>query len=266
MEHKVPATVGVLTYNSGKTLDRCLSSIKNFADIIICDGGSTDETISIAKKYGARVITQDIAYKNKDGTIADFSGVRNQLLTSAHYDWFFFVDSDEYISNDLVKEIQSIVESGTPEVLAYWVPRKRIYKNKVVECSTTYPNYQMRLFHKNSVIGFIKAVHERIQTKPNIKKAKTQHVQYVPFEYTKTEWREKLLYYLNIEVARHSDQKIFNWVRHILLNTVKLHILYTLRLARLLLFCRGHKMHLWYETTQFWYHRTLAWKTLKKYL
>lgn len=266
MEHTLPATVGILTYNSGKTLERCLRSVQNFDDIIICDGGSTDETIAIAKKYGARIIEQDNAHKKNDGTIADFSGVRNQMLKAAEHEWFFFVDSDEYISDELNREIKAIVESRNPKVSAYWVPRMRVYNDQVVDCSTTYPNYQMRLFHKSVVTGFIKAVHERIQLKPGVKTAKTTQVQYVPFEYTREEWKAKLNYYISIEIERHKEQKLFTWVRYTFFNTCKLHVLYALRLVRLSLFCKGHKMPLWYETMQFWYHRTLAWQTFKKYL
>ena len=55
-------TVVTPTFNSGKTLDRCLESVRNQdypqnqIDIILGDGGSTDDTVAIASKYNARVI------------------------------------------------------------------------------------------------------------------------------------------------------------------------------------------------------------------
>jgi len=57
-------TISVVTptYNSGKTLDRCLGAVRkqdypqDKIEIILGDGGSTDNTLEIAKKYGAKVI------------------------------------------------------------------------------------------------------------------------------------------------------------------------------------------------------------------
>lgn len=54
-------SVVVATYNSGKTLDRCLRLVRqqNYPqskiEIILGDGGSTDDTLKIAKKYQAKV-------------------------------------------------------------------------------------------------------------------------------------------------------------------------------------------------------------------
>lgn len=54
----------IATYQSGRTIESCLSSIRsqdypqNRIDIIVVDGGSTDATVSIAKKYGCTVFTK----------------------------------------------------------------------------------------------------------------------------------------------------------------------------------------------------------------
>jgi len=55
-------TVVTPTFNSGNTLDKCLSSVRNQdypqdrIDIVLGDGGSTDNTLLVATKYNARVI------------------------------------------------------------------------------------------------------------------------------------------------------------------------------------------------------------------
>ena len=147
MEQKIPVSVGVLTFNSGKVLERCLESVKDFGQIIICDGGSTDDTLAIAKRFGATIIEQSDQFKNPNNTIADFSGVRNQMLDCSKFDWFLFVDSDEYLSEESRDEIAEIVTDANTTHGAYWLPRKRVYEDKVVECTTTYPSYQMRFLN-----------------------------------------------------------------------------------------------------------------------
>ncbi len=55
-------SVVIATYNSDKTLEKCLNSIqiqeypKNKIEIIIADGGSRDKTLEIAKKFTTRIV------------------------------------------------------------------------------------------------------------------------------------------------------------------------------------------------------------------
>ena len=103
---KIPVTIGILTFNSVKTLARCLESVKDFKDILIADGGSTDDTLAIAGRYGARTITQSQVWK----PIVDFSLERNRLLDGAREDWFFYIDSDETVSPELAQAMRKAVE------------------------------------------------------------------------------------------------------------------------------------------------------------
>lgn len=53
----------IATFNSSKTIKECFESIKiqnypkNLIEIIIADGGSTDNTIQLAENYGAKVLS-----------------------------------------------------------------------------------------------------------------------------------------------------------------------------------------------------------------
>ena len=57
--------------------------------IVLGDTGSTDETLSIAARYGAKVVT--VPWKN------DFSLARNQVLGQAQCDWILMLDADEML-------------------------------------------------------------------------------------------------------------------------------------------------------------------------
>lgn len=159
---KIPCSVGILTFNSAKTLRRALESVKDFTDLVIADGGSTDETLAIAKEYGCTVIEQ-IA-KSQPGPeprhpIADFAAERNQLVAAAKEDWFLWIDSDEYISNELEAEIRQVTRQSD----------KRGYKIPIVlqstDAVTTYrlprQTYQMRLFNISRGGSFQRKIHER---------------------------------------------------------------------------------------------------------
>ncbi|MCA9343183.1 glycosyltransferase, partial [Candidatus Saccharibacteria bacterium] len=112
---KTRCSVGILTFNSAKTLRRTLKSVRDFTDIVISDGGSTDATLEIAKEYGCRIFDQ-IA-KHRPGPepkhpITDFSAEHNQLLAVAKEEWYLRLDSDEYISKELHDEIEEVVNAN----------------------------------------------------------------------------------------------------------------------------------------------------------
>lgn len=200
---KIKCTVGILTFNSEKTLLKCLESVSDFSEIIICDGGSTDKTIDIAKKFGCIVLQQDKKFKYKNNKISNFSGVRNQLLKKASHDWFMFIDSDEFLSETLVVELHEIITSWRVEYIGvYNMPRKFILHEKIIDCASSYPNYQIRFFKKDHVNSFTKKVHERIHVKENTNVGVLVNHVMVPIEEDDSLVKIKHAYYLKIEYER----------------------------------------------------------------
>ncbi len=161
---KIQASVGILTFNSGETLRRALESVRDFDDIVLCDGGSTDDTLAIAEEFGVRVVQQDARYKHADGKLRDYGGVRNQCLHAARHDWFLYIDSDETASPGLCEEIRMAVQKQEP--LVYRVPIGIMMDGRYIKYSSNYPGYQTRFFNKRSGAHFIRTVHERIEYLP----------------------------------------------------------------------------------------------------
>ena len=159
---KIPCSVGVLTFNSGTTLRRALESVHEFDDIIVNDGGSTDDTLVIAKEFGCHIISQDKQYQNAEGRLNDYAGVRNQCLAAAKHDWFLYVDSDERAAPELVEEIRGIVAQRDPATLIYNISPRIVVEGMVVEHSSNYPGWQKRFFNKKTGAYFRKPLHERI--------------------------------------------------------------------------------------------------------
>jgi glycosyltransferase involved in cell wall biosynthesis len=161
---KIKCSVGILTFNSEKTLERALASVKDFSEIIIADGGSTDATLSIAKKYDCLIVDQYTKHhpgRSQYHPIEDFARERNILLQAATEDWFLYIDSDEYISETLREEIREIANADTRDELIFDVP----IGNQNTDATITYKpwkqNYQTRFFSTKVVGQFERAVHER---------------------------------------------------------------------------------------------------------
>ncbi len=251
MEH-IACTVGILTFNSGKTLRRALESVQGFSDIVICDGGSTDDTLAIAREFGVSVISQDPAFL-ENGRIRDFAAVRNQVLNAAREQWYLWLDSDEYIDAALSAEIASIVAKGEPA--AYWVPRTYTHEGEVVLHAVTYPTQQMRFFHTSLARGFIKPIHERVDL--SVEPKWLRHPMYVPVPESVSAMRRKWLHYLSIERVRLQAMPFLQKVR-LSVREIAIGVMYAMRLLRIQLFARGKKLPVSYELARVWYQARLV--------
>lgn len=250
---KIYCSVEILTRNSALTLERCLESVKDFAEIIVLDGNSTDGTLEIARRYGCRIVKQ---YETEELNILikDYSEIRNKGLRLATHDWFMYIDSDEYLSPEAVEEIRSIVEDPQPGIFIWWQPRKYVLDGQVIECATTYPNKQIRLFHRQYVGEFIKPIHERIETKPGAAVGTLRGVEYLPLE-APADLEARWGRYIRVE-RKMADGRPFQKRLRIAWRQLSLFFLYTLRYLRNVFFCRGRKMPLIYE----WMRHKYLWK------
>ena len=252
MKDKIQCTVGILTFNSGATLKAALESVINFAEVIICDGGSTDETLALARAYGARVIVQAPEFKSEDNKIIDFSGVRNQMIAAASCEWFFSLDSDELMTLALESEILTLIASGHPSA-AFWVPRKYQLDGMTVDCAATYPTKQMRFFHSGAVTGFIKTIHERIEVSQDSPVFTLKNFMLVPMNPDPVFHRAKWSHYIELEVARRGKIALWDWFL-VCAENFKISALYVFRYIRNIVFCRGKHMPWQLEWERHMYH------------
>jgi glycosyltransferase involved in cell wall biosynthesis len=100
---KPQLSLAMIVKNEARCLARCLQSIRSVVDkIVIADTGSTDDTVNIAKNFGAKIFHFD--------WVNDFSAARNYSLGQASGDWILVLDADEFASEALAKEIREFVQ------------------------------------------------------------------------------------------------------------------------------------------------------------
>ncbi|MBI4059669.1 glycosyltransferase family 2 protein [Candidatus Giovannonibacteria bacterium] len=159
---KFPSTVGILTLNSGKTLRRALDSVKDFAEIIVCDGNSTDDTLEIAREYGAKIVKQYDSAEPNLRCEKDKANVRNRNMQTASYDWYFFMDSDDELKPEVADEIRSIVENPRPPFFIYKMPSRIWMEGQLIKHASVYPAYQIRFFNRKTGASFKGPVHDHV--------------------------------------------------------------------------------------------------------
>ena len=104
----------MIVKNEEKMLPGCLKSIEGIADeIIIVDTGSTDATKEIAQRAGAKLY--DFVWIN------DFSAARNESLKHCTGEWILYLDADERLDLDSVRNIKSFLKSTPENVGAYHI-------------------------------------------------------------------------------------------------------------------------------------------------
>jgi len=244
--------------------------LKDFDDIIILDGNSTDRTLEISRAYGARIFPQKNTIE-KNVRIEDFSAVRNLGVKQARHEWFTFVDSDEYLSLEAVEEIRNIISKqgsvlgdSKEECRAFRRPRKYLLQNEIIDRATTYPNYQLRLFYLPSTIGFAKKVHEIMKLKPGTKVCNLQSPEYVPLpsiEVTKRKSRR----YLDIQQESLKNLTFNRLVRGIRSNSLKT-VKYFLKYIWISVSQKGKIMPLSYELHNMFYHVRLMCRMIENYV
>lgn len=166
MEKKnVILSVAIAVYNEEKNLETCLSSIASLAhEIVVVDGGSTDKTIEIARKFTSKIIKSDnppIFHLNKQ-----------KALDACHGEWILQLDADEVITTELRKEILEVL-SPQSSVLsrqfnAYYLPRKNNFWGHFMKKGGQYPDYLIRLVRNGKARFPCRSVHEQIEVEGEI--------------------------------------------------------------------------------------------------
>ena len=136
-------SVVIITLNEARNLGRCLQSVQRIAnEVVVLDSHSTDETVAIAERFGARVVQQSFAGYAQQKRDAD------ALATG---DWILSVDADEALSPELEASLLAFKSStGQPPHKAYKISRLTNYCGSWIKHCGWYPDKKVRLYQKGA--------------------------------------------------------------------------------------------------------------------
>ena len=105
----------VPVYNVEKYIKKCLDSIESQTykeeEVIVVNDGTKDNSMDIVNKYNVEIINQ----KNKG-----LSEARNEGVKKAKGDYILFLDSDDYIEKDLLKELNKSL-TNNPDLVRFQI-------------------------------------------------------------------------------------------------------------------------------------------------
>lgn len=156
--------IAMIVKNEADNLVACLRSCEGLAnEIIVVDGGSSDNTVAIATEFGAKVLTK-----------SDWEGFGLQRrFAQSHVttDWIFWIDADERITPELQASIKAVLsqhaQTSLPPNTIYSVARLSWVFGRFIRHSGWYPDRVLRL-HPTRLTQYTNApVHERLEVPPD---------------------------------------------------------------------------------------------------
>lgn len=138
---KLPITVIVPVRNEEKNLPSFLPLLGDFDEIIVIDSHSTDKTPQIVESFGIKLVQFEWN--------GHFPKKRNWALRNVPIknEWVFFVDADEFLTNDFIKGLRDSFKD-TKDYVGFWISYNSYFMGKELKHGD--PIRKLALFKKSA--------------------------------------------------------------------------------------------------------------------
>jgi glycosyltransferase involved in cell wall biosynthesis len=164
----VTLSVVVITGNEEANIGRTLTSVHPLirdpgGEMIVVDSQSTDGTVEIARRTGAKVFVEP--WKG-------FAAQKNSAIEKASCDWVLLLDADESVPAPLCDEIRQAMRDAPADVDGFSVPRMNYYFGRWIKHGGYWPDRKLRLFRLGRGRVANRPVHEDVQVGGRVEKLK----------------------------------------------------------------------------------------------
>jgi glycosyltransferase involved in cell wall biosynthesis len=166
----IKISYAITAHNEAQELDRLLKQLTDNIDkedeiVVQMDTKATADVKFVVDKYAIKSYVF--------GLNNDFAAFKNKLKSECKGDYIFFIDADEYLSENLLKLLKQVLESNS-QVDCYGVPRVNTVTGLteehikkwgwvVKDDKINWPDYQTRICKNVHHIKWISKVHERLE-------------------------------------------------------------------------------------------------------
>jgi glycosyltransferase involved in cell wall biosynthesis len=153
----------IIVKNESRDLPGCLESLKGVADqVIVVDDQSTDNTVILAKDWGAMVLSRKL----------DGYGTQKQFaLEQCTGDWVLSLDADERLTPPLAKEIKDIIgRQEGPD--GYYISRKMFFLGHRLRFGGVGKDWVLRFFRRSKGKYLPKEIHEQVTVDGTVRRLK----------------------------------------------------------------------------------------------
>ena len=167
---------GITVHNESEELNKLLEILVHKTqaedEIVIVQDGDDKKVEEVISSWMSQYLDAKGIYwwtRKLDGNFADH---KNSVIEKSSGDFIFHIDADEYPNKTLLEQLPQIVEMNDVDLI--WIPRVntiegmteehikrwgwRVTENRWVN----YPDYQARVFRRDSEIRWTRPLHEHI--------------------------------------------------------------------------------------------------------
>lgn len=131
----------IITYNEEIHIERAIKNAQKYAkEIFVLDSYSTDRTVDIAKSLGAKVYQHRFKYHADQLNW----GLENLPFKT---EWIWRQDADEYLTDELINELENTIPNTPSNVNAFTAPCLRKFLGKHIKHGII-PLILLRLFRR----------------------------------------------------------------------------------------------------------------------
>ncbi len=150
---RIRLTVCVIAKNEARFLPGCLESVRDWADeIVVVDTGSTDNTMDVARRMGARVFSEEWR--------SDFSLARNAAISRATGDWILSLDADERLDYINGSRLRRVLGEAAPDRDAFQL--RIVSAADRIDSGVELVHFYPRVFRRHPAIRYKGALHEQV--------------------------------------------------------------------------------------------------------
>ncbi len=134
-----PITTIIICQDNASYIQGCLESVTWTEEIVAVDSGSTDGTLDILRQMGAKTFHKD------------WEGFRKQkefAMNQATNDWVLEIDTDEFLSPELIDEIHNLSPDDWDRCSCFELPRLTFFHDTPVYHCGWFPDFKPRLYRR----------------------------------------------------------------------------------------------------------------------
>jgi glycosyltransferase involved in cell wall biosynthesis len=192
----VGVSVIVLTRDESVNIERCLSSVRWAAQLVVVDSGSTDDTVARAAAAGAEVVVEPWRGYAAQREFA----LRLPLL---RHEWAYFVDADEWVSSELASEVARVVTAPSHD--AYGQRFRLVFQGRWIRhCGWYKGSSIVRLVRRSKVRFGHETFGERLQVSTTV--GRLRHDLVDADAKGLACWLRKHVGYAELEAVRRGDR------------------------------------------------------------
>jgi len=156
MTDRLPLSAFIIAKDEADRIHRPIESIIGWVDeVIVIDSGSTDDTVAVAERLGARVIKNDWPGYGPQKRFGE-DQCRN--------DWLLNLDADEEVTPELATEIRARFQDGSYSQADGWrIMIRDMYAHEAAPAPWAYGYHQIRLYDRRKGRFSSSTVHDTVR-------------------------------------------------------------------------------------------------------